>query len=67
MARPLEIILSSAKWVTKKIKQPSSTASLVAVLAFLGVSEPDILANGITQTIAGVLAIYSVLKDDKSE
>ncbi|PCH82818.1 MAG: hypothetical protein COC02_05070 [Rhodospirillaceae bacterium] len=63
----LETVLNSLKWMVKKSKQPSSTSGIIAGLAFLGISNPELLANTITQLIAGFLVLYSILKDDKSD
>ena len=67
MSIPIELLIGGGKWIVKKLKQPSSTSTLIGALAFVGVSNPEILANGITQIIAGVVSVYSVIKDDKSE
>jgi len=63
----LETVLNSLKWIVKKSKQPSSTSVVVGGLAFLGASQPELLANTITQIIAGFLVLYSIWKDDKSD
>ena len=50
----------------KRVKEPSSTNSLLSVLIFMGVSNPELLANGVTQIVAGGFAIWSFFKSDKS-
>lgn len=62
----LETVLNTLKWIAKKSKQPSSTSVVVGGLAFLGISNPELLASTITQLIAGFLVLYSIIKDDKS-
>ena len=61
----IDIFLEILKWTGKKIKEPSSTAALVGGLGLIGVNNPELLANGITQIIGGAVVIYSVFKSEE--
>ncbi len=66
-SKMLKIVLEILRWTGKKIQEPSSTAALVGGLGLIGINNPDLLASGITQTIGGLVVIYSVFKSEDKQ
>jgi hypothetical protein len=60
----VNLVKDLGKLIFKRAKEPTS---VLAVLTFANISNPEMLSNAICQAVTGVLAIYSYIKSDKSD
>tara|TARA_R100001163_G_C5067932_1_gene207506 strand:- start:7395 stop:7583 length:189 start_codon:yes stop_codon:yes gene_type:complete len=60
----INLVKDISKLIFKRAKEPTS---VLAVLTFANISNPEMLTNGICQAVTGLLAIYSYIKSDKSD
>lgn len=62
----ISIVLEIAKWTFKRVSQPSSVASLAAVLAYFGIQSADMISENILNILVSSAALFGIFKDDKS-
>ena len=62
----IHIILEVAKWTFRRVSQPSSVASLAAVLAYFGIQSADMISENVLNILVSSAALFGIFKDDKS-
>ena len=62
----ISIILEIAKWTFRRVSQPSSVASLAAVLAYFGIQSADMISENVLNILVSSAALFGIFKDDKS-
>ena len=62
----ISIVLEIAKWTFKRVSQPSSVASLAAVLAYFGIQSADMISENLLNILVSSAALFGIFKDDKS-
>jgi len=63
----ISIIFEIAKWTVRRISQPSSVASLSAVLAYFGIQSADMVSENVLNILVSTFALFAIFKDDKSD
>ena len=51
----------------KKNSQPSSVASLSAVLAYFGIQSSEMISENVLNILVSTFALFAIFKDDKSD
>ena len=63
----ISIIFEIAKWTVRRISQPSSVASLSAVLAYFGIQSAEMISENVLNILVSTFALFAIFRDDKSD